>query len=730
MVPGAIASKVRRMVKPYLWITFSLLDATLVAQQNSPASQPGLVLHGGTQEVLLDFIVRDKHQRLVKDLQPKDIQIVEDGIAQKLRSFAFRDGHTSADAPSGPLAGSNALNQRSSDPLRQINLVTLVFEAMSPLSRRTAVDRAHEFLRAETGPNTWMAVYSLRYQLTVQQPYTTDIALLQKAVDRAGTGAYQEFAEENLKTIERINSLRASQADGSAQSFQPFDLGSAEERGPQNDAALAAAQVQIRRPDGTVGAVMQQLILKTLFAQEGVRSIDALRNLIREQARLPGRKTILFFSEGLVIPPGQPELLDSVIAEANRANVSFYTVDTRGLTIVSNLRVSQAMSAAMGDSEQNSRPNPNGSIDAGPNVYQADLQANARRLAEGTGGFAMDNSNDLRGPLQRVMEDVRSHYEVTYAPTSDNYDGHFRKLEVRLAIPGLKVQSRAGYYALPLVSGTTIAPYELAALNAMSREPVPHSFLYNAAALRFGTDSLGVDCRIVFAVPGTSLRFTNDPATQSFQIHMSVLGLVKDEQGQIVAKVANDLPFRAPLEKQANFGSGKVTLTLPVHLPPGRYQLQTAVIDREADQASVKRSVLIVPAAATAGAPAVSDIVWVRSVKTSQTAGSGDVLHTTQGEITPELEPIIDRTDSAVFYFVAYPSAGSPDKPRAQIAVSQNGKVFAASSLTTPEPDENGAYRYSATIPLTQFEPGQYELLVTLSQNGAKIARQALFQVR
>ena len=88
-----------------------------------------------------------------------------------------------------------------------------------------------------------------------------------------------------------------------------------------------------------------------------------------------------------------------------------------------------------------------GPIDAGPNVYQTDLQANARHLAEGTGGFAMDNSNDLRGPLQRVMEDVRSHYEVTYAPVSENYDGHFRKLEVRLAIPGLKVQSRAGYYA-------------------------------------------------------------------------------------------------------------------------------------------------------------------------------------------------------------------------------------------------------------------------------------------
>ena len=312
---------------------------------------------------------------------------------------------------------------------------------------------------------------------------------------------------------------------------------------------------------------------------EGMRSIDALRRLVREQAHLPGRKTILFFSEGLVVPPDQPEQLESVIAEANRGNVTFYTVDARGLGTVSNIRLSQAL----GSAEQSL----SGTAEA---IYQTDLQANARRVAQGTGGFAMDNSNDLRGSLDRVMEEIRSHYEVTYSPTSKNFDGHFRKLEVKLDRPNLKVQSRAGYYALPLVSGETIAPYELAALNAINMEPAPRAFPYTAAALRFGQD-----CRIVFSVPASSLHFTNDHKTNAFHIRISVLGVIKDEQGQIVAKVGKDLPFTAPVEKQAAFTQGKVTLTLPVHLPPGRYQLQTAVIDREADRAGVKRSVLIIP---------------------------------------------------------------------------------------------------------------------------------------
>jgi len=665
------------------------------------AQTPEVVLRGGTQEVLLDFVVRDKHQKFVKDLRPEDVQIFEDGVPQKMRSFSFRDGRNVANSASGNKTGS-ALNPNSSDPLRQINLVTLVFEAMSPLSRRTAVERAHEFIKTETGPNTWIGVYSLRYQLAVLQPYTTDLTLLNKAVERAGTGAYQQFAKESLQIVERINSLQATGL--AAQQFQPFNLGSAEERGPQNDVALAKAELQ-----------MQGLILKTLFRQEGTRSIDALRTLIREQARLPGRKTVLLFSEGLIIPPGQTELLDSVIGEANRANVSFYTVDARGLTNVSNVRVSQALSAAMADADS---------------VNSTDLQANARRLAERTGGFAMDNSNDLRGPLQRVMEDVRSHYEVTYAPRTDHFDGHFRKVEVRLGMRGLKVQSRAGYYALPLVNGETIAPYEMAALNAINMQPSPNSFPYTAGVLRFGADpTRGVDCRIVFAVPGSSLKFQNDPATQSFQIHLSVLGLVKDEQGQVVAKVANDLPFRAPIGKQENFAEGKVTLALPLHLPPGHYQLQTAVIDREADRASVKRSVLIVPAGGTQSL-GVSDIVWVRDLAPKSTLDAANVLSSSEGEITPELAPVLASGGSAAFYFVTYPPLNARDKPEAQITVESDGKTLTSSVLAAPAPDASGAYRYSVTLPLAQFSPGDYQLNVTVSQNGMRTTKEALFQVR
>jgi len=163
-------------------------------------------------------------------------------------------------------------------------------------------------------------------------------------------------------------------------------------------------------------------------------------------------------------------------------------------------------------------------------------------------------------------------------------------------------------------------------------------------------------------------------------------------------------------------------------LPPGRYQLQTAVIDREADQASVKQSVLIVPASSGTGL-GVSDIVWVRSVKASQTPDPGNPLYSPQGEITPELEPMLARTDPAIFYFVAYPPDNAHDKPEARIAVTRDGRVITSNGLTTPDPDKNGAYPYRVTLPLIQLEPGQYELIVTVKQNGVQTARETLFEV-
>ena len=668
-----------------------LLIAVLVgaarAQQANPVQPSGLVLQGGTREVLLDFVVRDKHQREVKDIRPEEVEIFEDGVRQALKSFQYRSGKDAGLVTAG--VSRDTGQALKIDPLRTINLVTLVFAGMGPLSRRQAAAMAHDFLRTEPGPNTWMGVFTLKYNLAAIQTYTSDLDLLHQAVDRAATGQYQTFAKENLELIQHINSL-----EGNQQQFQPLQPGSAEERLPGPDRFVNPAL-----------AAMDRMTLHLLFRQEGSRAMDALRALIREQAQFPGRKTVLFFSEGLVIPPDQPELLDSLISEANRTNVTFYTLDARGLSTVSNVKLSgltyQAARRASG---------------GGPDAISTDLQANARHLATGTGGFAMDNSSDLRAPLRRVMEDVRSHYEVTYSPISTNFDGQFRKLSVQLTRPAVTVQNRAGYYALPMVDGESLAPFEMAGLKVLTMQPEPHAFDFHAAALRFGALGGGHVYRVVISVPSAALRFVEEPDKKTVAIHVSAMGLIKDERGQVIRKFSKDLSFEAPADKRAEFESGDTSLILPLDLPAAVYHLETALIDRVADRASVRRSVLVVPAM-RAGCQ-LSDFVWVRRLQPSADRDLFNPLDTPEGTITPVIDPVFARSDVAHFYFVVYPAAGGAEKPVSDMTVSRDGKIVAAVRLDLPAPNPDGSYSFLESLPTAQLAPGQYDLQVKTSQLG------------
>ena len=63
-----------------------VLARAFSAQQPQPSE---FVLHGGTREVLLDFVVRGKHQREVKDIRPEEVEILEDGVRPTLKSFWY-----------------------------------------------------------------------------------------------------------------------------------------------------------------------------------------------------------------------------------------------------------------------------------------------------------------------------------------------------------------------------------------------------------------------------------------------------------------------------------------------------------------------------------------------------------------------------------------------------------------------------------------------------------------
>jgi hypothetical protein len=70
-------------------------------------------------------------------------------------------------------------------------------------------------------------------------------------------------------------------------------------------------------------------------------------------------------------------------------------------------------------------------------------------IAEGTGGHAYYNTNDISGSIRKAIDDSVSSYVLAYYPTNNNWDYSFRSIGVRVARKGLHLRYRTGYYAIP-----------------------------------------------------------------------------------------------------------------------------------------------------------------------------------------------------------------------------------------------------------------------------------------
>src|ERR1700736_6586086 len=106
------------------------------AQTNpAPAQASQTTIRSTSQEVLLDVVVRDKKGHLVKDLSAKDFEVTDDGEPQKLRSFRLVPGSEISPEPagaaaSGSVAPAGGKPASQLDPLRQVRIITLVFDRL------------------------------------------------------------------------------------------------------------------------------------------------------------------------------------------------------------------------------------------------------------------------------------------------------------------------------------------------------------------------------------------------------------------------------------------------------------------------------------------------------------------------------------------------------------------------------------------------------------------------
>lgn len=242
--------------------------------------------------------------------------------------------------------------------------------------------------------------------------------------------------------------------------------------------------------------------------QQSRSSLLSLMALVREQRVLPGRKTVVLFTRGIQVPEQMIEMFRNTIGAANRAGVSLYAVDARGLTLdLQNKSGTDILQDAILSSRRQQTldgaavtPNQVKVFDTAMNSIHANTQRVLQDLAESTGGFLIANTNNFRSPFRKIREDIQTYYEVSYVPSIAEYDGSFRKLTFKVRRPKVKIQGRSGYFAVPPEAGSVLA-YEVPLLHALDAKPLPRAFSHRAAALRFGSAEGEIQYSVVIEVP-------------------------------------------------------------------------------------------------------------------------------------------------------------------------------------------------------------------------------------
>ena len=717
-------------------ILFALSVCPMLAAQTPDANQRP-VIHATSREVLLDLVARDKRHHAVTDLRPEEVEVYEDGVRQKILVFRNVQGseqlQTERSAAKSGSAGV-AVHQdlaRSLNSLGEINFVSIVFAQIAPLNLEFARQAVLEFLKNDNFPNTYVTVYKLSHTLQIVQVYTSDKDSLVKAVNSAAKGLYsnQGYGVSAEVTGGANAQIQATVANiVASSSSSPSMIVAAQNVALNPLPAIVTDPLWARNAASqdvslTIGnALLTQSHMQTglRFADSlanGMDAIDSLRELVRSQEKLPGRKVILYLSDGLTFPVDRRDAVDHMISFANRTGVAFYTIDTRGLTTEDPMMTSLSAVERAGAESSAQRADPanghNEDDDVGLTTV-ANTPENLRELAEATGGFAVTNTNEIALPMQRMMEDIRTHYELAYTPTSTNYDGRFRKIEVKVSRPKVTVQTRKGYFALPELNGEPLQPFEAVALNAINARPAPVEFPYQTSLMKFRPRPDAVEYEVAFEIPVSGLRVVSNPKTGKARIQTSLVALIHDANGDVIGKVSREMAREVANADLAKLGNDRILYAEPVELPKGHYVVDTAVTDEQAGKTTVKRVAVFVDPGKNLGMSSLE--VVQRLEPLAGPRNPLDPLEVENERIVPTLADSVASSKPVDLYFVVYPAQGGADEDvNATLQLFREGKEVARKPLSLSKPEADGSIPMLVRL---SPGPGQCDVLITARQAG------------
>lgn len=708
------------------------------AQSPSPLAADKPYASGATA-ILVDVVVRDRGGQPMTDLAVEDFEIAEDGVPQRIDSFTrvtrgsgigVGIGWRTPDRTLAVVRDARDDADRAADGTEATT--ALVFDHLSSESLRLAQRATLDHIPLSGESTARIGVFATGPGFRIVEPYTTDRTRVRQAVARvmpAGTSAEDVRTERTDELLAQRRGLQ-SERDAAAASVVAG-----------SGAVLAANASELGQRESALRLIQTELNMLRSFDHmdrdnRGYDTTLALLSVVQSLSGLPGRKTVVFFSEGLPASPALSARLDHVIDVANRANVTAYAIDAKGLRARSTLTETRKEMEVFAEerlqqlatgSERTDRPLTM-AFERVEDTLRLDSRVGLARLASDTGGVLIEGSNDLSSAFRRIDEDSRFHYLLTYSPTNTDFDGSFRTIQVKVRRSGAKVFARRGYRGIRTPAGINPGGYELPAIALLDRTPLPNAFPVYAAGFSFPDPSRPGLMPVLLRVRTGVLRFRVDPERSTYSAQAAVVIRLKDADGREVETLSQQYLLAGDASEVEAAKNGDILFYREVVLPPGVYTMESIVFDPAAARASARLATLTVAAADRLAMSSLLLVNRVEEVDDPPPSATAPPLYAGRMLLYPNLgEPIRKAaTEELPFFFTLY---GPVRHLAVEASLLSGGRPLASAPVSLsagPGPHTQHVGR----LPIGDLPAGTYELRIRVTHEGGEIVRTAFFTLQ
>ena len=509
--------------------------------------------------VQLDAVVTDREGRQVSDLRAEDFEVFQDGRPQEITNFSYVEasaGGAEGGTPPGTARPVEAVPQPSRARREQVRrTLAIVVDDLGMAFENVAHARRalRAFIDERVQPGDLVAVIRTGGEVGALQQFTTDKRQMRAAVERV------RWNPCSRRGISSVATLPAS----------PVPLCSRlSVTGTLN--ALTFTVQGMRELPGRKSLI---LFSDSLSLYE--REIEDFRGpAVPPWARLPGVGTVERTREMQRAADRQSvaDPFRQLTELAVRASVVIYAIDTRGLQTL-------ALTAA-DDTSGMTREQVADALEA---RRRDDFEGRdgPASLAEQTGGFHVRNSNDIRGGLVRIMEDLKGYYLIGYRPRGETFDRRFHRISLRVkGRPGLRVRTRRGFYGMPEEERheprTAADRFHLALVSPFAAGDIG----LQLTPVFSESPGLGPYLRALLHIEAGGLTFT--PEADGWEKSDLVLrGVLFGDNGRIVEehRHAFTLRLRGETLRRIRDRGLEYAFNVPVK-KPGAYQFRVAVLDQ------------------------------------------------------------------------------------------------------------------------------------------------------